>query len=156
MKITHLKLRMKNEKSGYAILFTVVVISVIMAIAIGMSNTVFKELNLASVANDSQSAFYEADTATECGLYAEIVLGLHNGDDFHCGMDTTDTTFDFTADVSTSHFNLVQDTIPDNSPCFKVTVDKPTSDTSVMQAKGYSNCDLTSTRTVERAIEVFY
>jgi hypothetical protein len=62
----------KNKK-GYAILFTVVIVSAISVITAGLTNAAYKQLILSSLAKDSQSAFYQADTAADCALYADQV-----------------------------------------------------------------------------------
>src|SRR5574343_1489902 len=102
MKNNNLKLN-KNNQSGYAILFTVVIVSVISIIAIGLSNTAYKSMILSSVAKDSQTAFYQSDTATECALYADTNPDVLSGNNFKCGLDENDQTI--TLDITSSTNN---------------------------------------------------
>ncbi len=64
-------LKEKRNNSGYAILFTVVIVGIISMITIGLSNAVYKQIMLSSVAKDSITAFYQADIASDCALYAD-------------------------------------------------------------------------------------
>ena len=64
----------KKHNKGFAMLFTVLIITLILSIAIGISNLSLKQMILSSLAKDSQISFYEADTAVECGLYYDSVL----------------------------------------------------------------------------------
>jgi len=64
---------MKNKthttESGIALLFVILVTSVLLTVAIGISNIAYKELVFAVEARDSDIAFFAADTGLECGLY---------------------------------------------------------------------------------------
>lgn len=61
----------KKTQNGYAILTTIVVVSILLVIGIGLSKSTYKQLILSSSAIDSQAAFYQADTASGCALYAD-------------------------------------------------------------------------------------
>ena len=79
-----------RKQNGYAILFTVVIISIISLLAIGLSNSTYKQLILSSVSTDSQVSFFQADTAVECALYADVVDTLNESSPspWHCGIDS--------------------------------------------------------------------
>ena len=68
---------MKNNKNktkkGFAILFTIVIVSAVSVITAGLTNAIYKQIVLSSLAKDSQIAFYQADTASDCALYADLV-----------------------------------------------------------------------------------
>ena len=55
--------------SGFALLFSVLIISVIATVAFGLANIIYKQKLLTSVAVDSGKAFYMADSGMECALY---------------------------------------------------------------------------------------
>lgn len=62
----------KTEKnSGYAILFTVLIISMILAMTVGISNTTFRELRFTTTAKQSHTAFFAADSGLECALWQD-------------------------------------------------------------------------------------
>lgn len=59
----------KGSRSGFVLLFSVVLTSIILAITLGVSNISLKELTFSTSAKDSNTAFYAADTGAECALY---------------------------------------------------------------------------------------
>ena len=156
----------QKTQEGYAILFAVVVVSIISMLAIGLSNTTYKQLVLSSLANDSQISYYQSDTATECALYADNVLAMTSASPspWECGVDANNQNFSFTISnpsggasdyTLTSSLEQKKATIP----CFNFNVSKklggsPVS--TVIDAYGYNSCDKTNQKTVEREIEVTY
>jgi Tfp pilus assembly protein PilX len=59
---------MQSEK-GFAMLFAVLVSSVLLSIGLSIFNLMLKEIALSSSGRESQFAFYAADTGIECALY---------------------------------------------------------------------------------------
>lgn len=60
-------------QSRFAMLYSVLLVSLILTIAVAISNlTLSSAFNLAK---DSGIAFYQADTAVECGMYEDSMLG---------------------------------------------------------------------------------
>ena len=172
---------MKNR--GFAMLFTVVIISAVSIITAGLTNAIYKQIVLSSLARDSQTAFYQADTASDCALYADLVvntLGNHpeyfnntntNGQPWLCGNpnDVTDNLIiKFIPNPDPSIINYTIEPTPtivsDGGPCFKIDVVKtPGTDINgnailnvVVKARGYNLCDMNNSRTVEREIETDY
>lgn len=159
----------RNTQQGYAILFTVVIVSVISVIAIGLSNTTYKQLILSSVAKDSQVAFYESDTAVECALYADLadtgLTGLSSsGAPFQCGVNAVGQPVTISILNSGNGYDMF-DTLRDQSdygPCFDAHITKTTSpvvgqnDSTSISARGYNTCNKSDPRAVEREIEVNY
>jgi hypothetical protein len=151
----------KTDQSGFAMLFTVLIVSLILSIAIGISNLSFKQTVLSSLAKDSQISFYEADTAIECGLYYDtVLLSFPLGTDsstvlpsISCGNNT------FSYDNTQSYTDYIvykQDIIDTTKPCSTLLFDKVTSlGISIVQGRGYNICS-SSVRQVERALEVRY
>ena len=167
----YFKKKNKIEKNkGYAILFAVVIVSIISLLVAGLSNTTFKELILTSVARDSSTAFFQSDTATECALYAEngLIPSMTPSDpnSWTCGVDSSgqDITFNVGPDTNpntNSGYQATPVSFNNNLPCFEFQVHKPTINkagdpgTDIF-AKGYNICNKTSPKTVEREIEVTY
>lgn len=58
-----------SKENGIALLLTVVIISIVMLIAILISNIVITQLRLAGDINDSTAAIYAADSGVEWQLY---------------------------------------------------------------------------------------
>jgi hypothetical protein len=63
---------------GYAILFAVLLVSIILAIALGILNIALKEYNFTATAKNSHVGFFAADTGGECALFARK-NGMLNG-----------------------------------------------------------------------------
>ncbi len=163
----------KNQ-GGYAILFTVIIVSAISVITAGLSNAAYKQLLLSSLAKDSQTAFFQADTAADCALYADQVeyikyLSLAEGvvsifdipdGQWSCG------GFNLNIESFNSALPGGYELNPPNpnssEPCFRITVVKeqnvinPNITNVSISAKGYNICDKSNGRTVEREIEIDY
>ncbi|MDE2031134.1 MAG: hypothetical protein KGI58_02650 [Patescibacteria group bacterium] len=156
-----------NLQKGYALLFTVVIVSLLSLIGLGLSNSTYKQLVLSNLASDSQLAFYQSDTATECALYADIVKGMtpSTASPWYCGMDSTNTPMSFTVSSYGSNGSSYQVTssLANNNtdiPCFDFNVTKTGNPSpaigTIIDANGYNSCNKTSAKTVERTIQVSY
>jgi hypothetical protein len=157
----------KNQK-GYAILFAVVVISAISVIVAGLTNTSLKQVVLSSLAKDSQIAFYQADTASDCAFYAEMVHSLQSGNEnffqtngqaWSCGGEDL-----IVRSVDNGNYDLVPTEALEvsNDPCFRISVVKNITETDPpsvfvnIKAKGYNVCNKNNPKIVEREIEINY
>lgn len=151
-----------SKGAGFAMLFTVLIVSLILSIAIGISNTTLKQTVLSSLAKDSQISFYAADTAIECGLYYDTADTFPSptgpGDimgPIICGEDQ------FSLDVGQSRTDyLVFRQVVSNQalPCSVILFDKETlaiSSESIVEGRGYNTC-AANPRQVERALQVRY
>lgn len=152
----------KNEK-GYAILFTVIIVSAISVITAGISNAIYKQLVLSSLAKDSQTAFYQADTASDCALLFDMEVkdtlpGFENmlSFDWPCG--------GFTMDVNpgTTSYTIMpkpEDSTA-NKPCYRIETSTnwadPENPETTILANGYNICNKDNIRTVERQIKIVY
>lgn len=59
----------KNNQSGFALLLSIVVASIVLAIGITMLNLTVKQLTLSSVARESNISFHAAEAGTDCIRY---------------------------------------------------------------------------------------
>ena len=155
MKI--IKEKIKKE-GGYAILFTVVVVGIISMITIGLSNAAYKQMVLSSVARDSTTAFYQADIASECALYAdrmEFLKELQPLPTFSCATHT----LKYGHIALSNLYTLNPESETSSSKCFRIEVTKTEDNDSIatkVEAMGYNICNKSNKRTVERAIEINY
>ncbi len=176
MITTHTKIKsyLAFSESGYAILFAVIMIGIILAISIGLSDIAYKQLVISSVANDSQLAFYESDTATECALYENFIPPASTGvlefssatptSPISCGVDNNGANYSMNVAYSTDgSSNNTYILTPSNSawttsiePCFTISVLKSASGATTIAAKGYNMCDKTNPQTVEREIDASF
>lgn len=60
---------MINQKKGFVLAFSLLISSIVLALAFGIFNILLKQIVLTGSAKDSQIAFYAADAGAECALY---------------------------------------------------------------------------------------
>jgi len=152
------------QQKGFAMLFTVLIVSIILSLAIGISNVTFKQNLLSSIAKDSQIAFFAADAGMECGLMNDFMYSSA-----YYPRWATDTTVNPTlaipcgsmsfqidlAQSSTGYFVYKEIVSDGKKPCSVITFDKTDPTLNKVQVRGYSMCTYTP-RQVERALEVQY
>jgi hypothetical protein len=166
------KITTKNNK-GYTLLFTVLVTSIILAIAIGISRVSFTEVLLSSVVREGAVALFAADTGLECGLFNDLenqVFIPPQAQNFSCGIE------DFVAwsegiDPNTGqNAFMFEFTLPDKNACAKVKVFKslpnndpnyPNTTLTRVESLGYNqSCQMVNAggdaKTVERALRASY
>ena len=140
---------------GIALLFTLLIISLIFTISLGVYNLVSGEINLSGTGRESQLAFYAADSGAECALFWDLKhTGLEKS-----AFDTESPTSPIQCtgrDITVNHstpsgfeFNLNFD----NGSCVAVTVEKTLSQTTIT-AQGQNTCG--GGRTVQRGLKVSY
>jgi len=149
---------------GFALLYSVIVISLILTIAINISNTTFKQGILSGLAKDSQIAFYQADAGAECALYYDVALLafpfgsteqaiVGSYPTITCGAKTL--TLD-TIESRNDYFFYSDEQTPAGSPCFSIIFDKETDPAqNNVESRGHNMCGA-SIRRVERAVQVTY
>ncbi len=60
-----------SREQGVALLFVILLTSVLLLVAIGISNISYRETTFSIEAQDSDTSFFSADTGIECGLYLD-------------------------------------------------------------------------------------
>jgi Tfp pilus assembly protein PilX len=151
----------KNIENGYAILFTIVVVSIISIISMGLASSALKQMILSGVARDSTTAFYEADLGSECALYAENAYNMvPPTNPWICAGNSLSFTGPTDAGGGKTTYTLNPDgTGGTNDKCFRITATKEVVGDTIntkIQTRGYNICDMGNSRTVERAIEITY
>lgn len=144
---------MIKAKTGIAFLLAVIVSSVAMSIGLGIAFILLEELKLSSVNKNSITAFFAADSGTDCALYwdreqnafptstAPVTITC-NGQNFSGGG----------VGVFKTVFNLGL-----NDRCANVTVEKIGAKTRIQSLGQNIACGAASNeRTVQRGIEVTY
>jgi len=153
------ELRIKKIKSrGFTLLLSILVVSVVLSVGLGIFDIMTKELKLSGIGRESQIAFYAADAGVECFFYWEI---KHP--------DLADTAFAYydsnppTISCASNSFSIpVGSNGPygpynlnlSNNSCAKIKITKSGLTTTV-ESRGYNTaCDSTSSFKVERAIRL--
>ena len=174
----------REDESGFALLFAVLVASVLLSIGASIFNLTLKELTLSSSGRESQFAFYAADTGAECALYWDFkatplyVFATSSAsqasswrDSYIDSMSPTCAGGSISASVktpiSTSALSAVTQitlNIPNASPefCAIITVTKSASSpggviSTVIESRGYNTpCASTDSNKIERGLRVSY
>ena len=153
---------MKNEnlkfKKGFTLLLSILVVSVILSVSLGIFDIMTKELKLSGLGRESQIAFYAADAGIECFFYWEI-KHPDLADSAFAYYDTNPPVINC---AGSSFSILAQSNGPygpynlnlSNNSCAKIKVTKSGLTTTV-ESRGYNTaCDSTSPFKVERAIQM--
>lgn len=139
-----------NANRGFVLLFSVTVSSILLAIALGVSNIALKEIKFSTSIRDSNNALFAADTAIEYTLYN----------------DRSDRSIYPPTPGSVRSWSFVVSGLGySGESCAKVTITKDNTNTLVLPyttiiAKGYNvgdaSCNSTSGNRTERELEVSY
>lgn len=145
-----------KAKKGFALLYSVLIASILLAIGLAIFNITIKELLLSSLGRDSQFAFYAADTGAECALYWDFkgnAFATSSSSSIECagqiieemGGEGYGIPSVFTLDLSPEPYCSVVSVTKYELPI-----------RTVIESRGYNTCDTTNPRRVERAIRVTY
>ncbi len=160
----------KKSESGIALLIAVIFTSVVLMIGLTLGSLGYKQVLLASTEEASQNAFYAADAALECVLYADQQQvafqggtgGLPGGSIKCNGSNVTFSapTVSTQGSFSWNKYVMKMNNLGSNI-CAKVVVYKTqstdTGNTTYLFSSGYdnANCD-TSSRATVRGIDMQY
>lgn len=75
MKIKNLK-----KEEGFALLFSVLIASLLLAVGLSIFNITLKELSISNATRQSIIAFYAADSGREQALYNDLKAGIYTLD----------------------------------------------------------------------------
>ncbi|MEI6281067.1 MAG: hypothetical protein WCP17_03675 [bacterium] len=151
----------KKEK-GFVILFAITISSILLAIAIGVSNIALKEMKFGTLARNTNDAFFAADTGVECALFSDkpptSVFVLAGGTDIQCLGNTITMSGSFP-----SWSFIISGLGSEGQSCAIVSVVKTTGLTSTsttVTSKGYNTgdtyCNSRGGERTEREIETNY
>lgn len=158
------KNKLKNQK-GYAMLFTIIIVSAISVITAGLSSIAYKQLTLSSLAKDSQVATIWADTANECALFFHQKLFPYYSEDANdpttwaCGGQELE--FELNRGEEDLRYSLspVEDQNSKKNPCFKIVTSQVNNEDGIqvkIESSGYNICDTQHIRSVERSYQINY
>ena len=104
-------------------LFSILITSALLLIAIGISNIAYREAVFAVEARDSDRAFFAADNGMECGLYLDGLGTFASGATLTPSCNGTTVSFTRTAGTAATPVEqFILNT--GNNTCAQVTVDK--------------------------------
>lgn len=151
--ITHMRQR------GFTLLIAVILASVLLTVGIALLDIAYKQVILSSSAKQSQYAFYAADAALECALYYDQRFDVFNTNPDNY---SSITCGGFTIPVSSSGAAPRVTTF--SIPCagggtqatLRIYKNDSGSDPSKLYASGFSSCNASDPRRIERGMKVAY
>ncbi|MEJ0053933.1 MAG: hypothetical protein WDN10_04405 [bacterium] len=152
---------------AFTLLISVVFTSVVLAVGLSLAVLAYKDVVLSSSAKASAYAFYAADSALECALYADQKEGAFDYDVPAPSITCGGVGYPITPVAKNSSTSTM--TVPDTASgafirldggttCAAITVFKgapPAGHTQIF-ATGYSSCNMSDPRLLERGLRSFY
>ena len=150
-------MKMNINNRGYALLFALVVVAILLVVALAVSRVSFQEVRISDTAQDSQKALNATNSGAECAMYfdrrVESVFG--NDTEITCSNEGSSMIEELSPGVYffVAHFA--------DGQCAHVTVDKSgmLENRTVIESRGYNICpdgDERNPRRLERAVLVEY
>ncbi|MEK7190380.1 MAG: hypothetical protein AAB661_01290 [Patescibacteria group bacterium] len=152
--------RIKKNR-GFVILFAVTLSGILLSIALGVANIAQKEIRFGTSAQDTNNAFFAADTGAECALFNDKSA---SNSFVQTGGTGTVSCFGGSIPLSGNYpfWSFVVSGLGNGGQgCAEVTVDKSVLPTTTVISKGYNNGGGTGscvqgTNSVERELELNY
>ncbi|MFA6585792.1 MAG: hypothetical protein WCS86_01370 [Candidatus Paceibacterota bacterium] len=158
----NIKNKKKNNKDGFALLYAIMISSILLAIGLGVGNIAFKEIKFSTSAKDTNDAFFAADTGAECALYYDKLDQSKNAFTGSVMMDCVNRPI-IPIESSPSVWTFtIMGLGSEEKGCTKVIVDKVNvtpSLTTKITSRGYNNAGancIPTLNSVERLLEVNY
>jgi len=146
---------------GITLLISIIIMGTLLLVASAISNIALKQSTLSSTNQESQFAFYAADSGAECAIYWDVknppgysAFSTSTGSQITCNKDAQNPSNQFGVGGSNSS-TFTMTFLPDPY-CARVVVTKADDGTTQIQSYGYNTCDTGSPRRVERAVKVSY
>lgn len=155
-----------TQKRGYALIVSLIVMSVMLSFGLSLGALAYKQQILSSGAIESQYAFYAADAALECALYADQQnpetfdyashsLIIHPGVITCNGVAATEVAGSYVYDSvsATPHLSVTDRVDLGVKQCADVTVYKYATGQTVIYSQGYDvSCAVVTTPGNQRII----
>ncbi len=120
-----------TSSKGFAILFTILISSVILSIALGISSIAYNESILSASAREAHYSFFAADSGVECVLAHDGVIVGNGPISINCGGNPIDVT------VNVPQYSFYEPLVNGDN-CAYVTIERnvPLSGSQNMQSSG--------------------
>ncbi len=154
----------KKKKRGFALLYTTLISSLLLSLAMTISMITQKDIRLSSIARESQKAFYAADAAAECALYWDFRFDKFNKDTTAnsgvtcAGVDVAAPGNELDGTPGVGGSEVTKFKLEVDGTCSHVTVTKSdVAPKTVIEARGYNTpCNSNSRIRLERAVRLQY
>jgi Tfp pilus assembly protein PilX len=148
-----------KKNRGFVLLFAMVLSSIILAVALGVTNIALKEVNFSTSGKDANDAFFAADTGVECALFYDKNLSVT--DPFPTPPTSVTCADNPVIFTNTNPWSFIVSGLGSSgNSCAVVNITKDVLTTII--SKGYNvantgdnNCEPTS-KSVERELDVNY
>ncbi len=153
-----------TSQQGFVILFSVLIASAILLVGFGIYSTSYKSTVLSSVARESHTAFYAADTGVECILWAKTEFSASGAPtSLNCVDNYTSV---LPPSLSQQGDILISFPMPDGRSCARLAINPDYIDGNgismfKIHSRGYNICDnqnmpmVSDPLLVERVLQVF-
>lgn len=133
-----------KQNKGIALLFTIMLSSILLVIALSIVDIATKESIFTTSARNTNNAFFSADTGIECALYQDQKANIFNKDaedvNFDClNNNTVNIQYILSSNIKTWTFDLINMGSSGNS-CAKVEIEKTLND----QLNAFTNAKITA------------
>lgn len=160
---------MKKNK-GFTLLVAVVVTSMLLLIGFILSDVATKQLKLSSSNEESQSAFFAADSGLECAKYWDLSSAdlspfatatpgtvICNNQTIKTGLQTIPPSATPNSVIGGGNTNATSTFyLSYTKGCAIVTVAKKANGYTTIDSRGYNTCDTTSPKRYERGVTITY
>jgi hypothetical protein len=161
----------RSKKRGFTLLMATLTTSMLLLISFVVVNIAVKQLLLANAAEESQHAFYAADSGVECAIYWDLknpttpgisAFATSTNGSISCNGQTISTDSQTVQNIPSE-----QSRIGSINPisifqldflkgCVIVSVTKEVDGTTTIDSRGYNTCDTSSLRRFERGVRIQY
>ncbi len=120
---------LKNKDSGYIILFSVLVSSIILSVIFGLTNTAYRQRVFSKEAKDSSRALFSADAGIECATTWDnknTFETLPSSPQIICLKDIGDITMSDVSngDGSVTYTGPLTEPVNDGTSCMQISITK--------------------------------
>jgi len=158
---------MNTHPQGFALLIAVILTSVVLSVGFALASLAYKDVILASSAKGSTYAFYAADSALECALYADQKWNAFDYNSPSSTISCGGTSYSITAVSKNSATSVM--TVPNTAggelisldggvTCATVTIYKgapPLGHTQIYTV-GYNTCNMNDPKILQRGLKSSY
>lgn len=149
-------------EKGFTLFIAIMIMGTLLLVSTGIVNLAVKQSILSNAGEQSQHAFYAADTGMECALYWDIrnpsgysAFSTSTASLISCNRSSTNPDNQWLVGGNTvSVVNKI--TFYPDSYCAIVTVTKGLNGATVIESRGYNTCSNLDLRRVERAVRAVY
>lgn len=145
-----------NTKKGFTLLVAIVVTAMLLIISFVVANIAYKQVLLANSNQESQYAFYNADSGIECAVYWDFKGATSAFTQPLAGSPVCNGQALGISVVSTATTTFTLNFSAPGKGCVKVEVGKYVDGTTIIDSKGYNNCTGGTTRRLERGEKLSY